>query len=304
MAVEWKKIILSDELANYCPYTGANANVDLGSYDLTTTGTLGAGAITGTSLTDGTATLTGGALTGVTGGIQLDADNAKLYFGAGDDASITYDGTNQNFDLTSGNFVFTGGNVGMGTASPQHNLDIQDTIGATLKIHSTGSNPSIAGAIELLEHDDSNFAANYGEANAYGAKLYYDGSANLFHIGMGIGISTLNALSIERNTGNVGIGTAPPSEKLDVVGDIKVSADIHNFADNGKHFFGAGDDSYITDTGSLMTIVPDANTAGSRPLTISGDLDVTGTVTCDTSITIGSTTLTEQNLIDLLALLA
>ena len=31
MAVEWKKIILSDELANYCPYTGANANVDLGA---------------------------------------------------------------------------------------------------------------------------------------------------------------------------------------------------------------------------------------------------------------------------------
>jgi len=51
----------------------------------------GIGAATATSFTDGTATLTGGSLTGVTGGIQLDADNAKLYFGAGDDTSLTWD---------------------------------------------------------------------------------------------------------------------------------------------------------------------------------------------------------------------
>ena len=47
------------------PHT-ANDNVDLGSGSFTTTGTLGAGAITGTSLTDGTATLDDGALSGVT----------------------------------------------------------------------------------------------------------------------------------------------------------------------------------------------------------------------------------------------
>ncbi|MBU3934609.1 tail fiber domain-containing protein, partial [Patescibacteria group bacterium] len=39
------------------------ATLNFGALDLITTGTLGAGAITGTSLTDGTATLTGGALT-------------------------------------------------------------------------------------------------------------------------------------------------------------------------------------------------------------------------------------------------
>ena len=71
---------------DYVPYTGANANVDLGAHNLDTTGVISSG-----TLTDGTATLTGGALTGVTGGIQLDADNAKLYFGAGDDASLTWD---------------------------------------------------------------------------------------------------------------------------------------------------------------------------------------------------------------------
>jgi len=47
------------------PHT-ANDNVDLGSGTFLTTGTLGAGAITGTSLTDGTATLDDGALSGVT----------------------------------------------------------------------------------------------------------------------------------------------------------------------------------------------------------------------------------------------
>ena len=40
----------------YIPYNGATTDVNLGSQNLTTTGTLGAGAITGTSLISGTAT--------------------------------------------------------------------------------------------------------------------------------------------------------------------------------------------------------------------------------------------------------
>jgi len=41
-------------------------------------------------------------------------------------------------------------------------------------------------------------------------------------------------------------------------------------ADNEKHYFGTGDDSSITDTGSLMTIDPDVNSVGSRYLLIDG----------------------------------
>ena len=50
----------------YVNLDSESTNVTNGTFDLTTTGTLGAGAITGTSLTDGTATLDDGALTGIT----------------------------------------------------------------------------------------------------------------------------------------------------------------------------------------------------------------------------------------------
>lgn len=45
-------------------------------------------------------------------------------------------------------------------------------------------------------------------------------------------------------------------------------------ADGLLSYYGSGNDSSITDTGSLMTINPDANGAGSRPLTIIGDVDL------------------------------
>jgi len=94
---------LTNNVGIYCPALTAggtsnlfinnvSADSDFGSGDITTTGTL-----TANSLTDGTATLTGGSLTGVTGGIQLDADNAKLYFGAGDDVYTEFDGTDWDF---------------------------------------------------------------------------------------------------------------------------------------------------------------------------------------------------------------
>jgi hypothetical protein len=65
------------------------------------------------------------------------------------------------------------------------------------------------------------------------------------------------------NTTNkrVGIGTTSPSEVLDVVGDIEVSADIHTLADSGKHYFGAADDASITFTGTSLDIQSDVVTA-------------------------------------------
>lgn len=65
-------------LGGKVPYTGATANVNLGTWDLTTTGQISGGTLTdgsatviggtftGTTFTDGTASLTGGALTALT----------------------------------------------------------------------------------------------------------------------------------------------------------------------------------------------------------------------------------------------
>ena len=55
-------------LLGYVPYLGATTTLNLGSQNFITTGTLSAGAITGTSLTDGTATLDDGSLTSAVNG--------------------------------------------------------------------------------------------------------------------------------------------------------------------------------------------------------------------------------------------
>ena len=113
--VNWT--ILGNE-NDYVPYTGATGNVDLGAVDLTTIGTLSGG-----TLTDGTATLTGGALTGVTGGIQLDADNAKLSLGAGDDMSLWFDGLNGRIDPGS-HCVLIGEDAGKSLTTGSSNYNI------------------------------------------------------------------------------------------------------------------------------------------------------------------------------------
>ena len=56
-----------DELeSEKVPYTGATTTVNLGAQDLTTTGDLTGTTITGTTLTDGSATVTGGTITATT----------------------------------------------------------------------------------------------------------------------------------------------------------------------------------------------------------------------------------------------
>lgn len=67
---------------NVVPYTGASSDVNLGSHAFTTTGTLGAGAITGTSITDSGMTI-GSVLFAGTGGL-VSQDNANFFWDATD----------------------------------------------------------------------------------------------------------------------------------------------------------------------------------------------------------------------------
>jgi hypothetical protein len=98
---------------------------------------------------------------------------------------------------------------------------------------------------------------------------------------------TTSILNVDTTNNRVGIGTTTPSEKLDVIGDIEVSADIHNFADNGKHFFGAGDDASISYDGTNIVINP--KEVGT------GYVDVLGDITCIDNRTINSGSITRSS---------
>ena len=78
------------------------------------------------------------------GDVGITSDSKKLYFGAGDDFSQYFDGTDQQFNLTSGDFLFNGGNVGIGTPNPGEKLEVNGNIKATQikAIHKTADGTS------------------------------------------------------------------------------------------------------------------------------------------------------------------
>jgi len=91
------------DISGLVPYTGANANVDLGSFDLTTTGTLGAGISTLTSVKTAT--------------IFPPADSTTAV------QINKADGTTNVLNVDT-----TNGNVGIGTTSPSQKLDVDGNI--------------------------------------------------------------------------------------------------------------------------------------------------------------------------------
>jgi len=174
------------------------------------------GAITGTSLTDGTATLSSGNLTGMG---NITGDDVDLSLGTGnittsglatvDDILLPNGGTVGTatykwlFDETNGDITATG-NVGIGTTSPEYILDING---------GTNDNDS---TIRIGNSDDTTILWIAGTRGAYG----YNRSANLFTLQAGVGKSlTFNtgASTFGNNErmritsdGNVGIGETDP----------------------------------------------------------------------------------------------
>ena len=209
------------------------------------------------------------------------------------------------FDNTTEVFtILDGGNVGIGITSPQTKLHVAgpatDASAATLRIggpsNGTGNNVS---RLELVEN-----TTNSNADMSYGYSFTADGndSNNLLIKNHSNSIAGNLAISVERTTGNVGIGTNPGAQ-LHVYGTSTIG---WNTMGNARALFGTtgggiGIDSneiVQSGTGGMYIGTKDASdlvfrTGGANArLTISsgGTATFTGNVTINGSSTLGDST--------------
>ena len=150
----------------------------------------------------------------------------------------------------------SGGNVGIGTTSPTAKLNIssgddKDT-GPIIRLNGNAANQVESGRVRFTE--DSS-------ANGYrGGYIHYDGVANILNLGVhttedSLTTNDINAISILRTNGNVGIGTTSPGCVLDING----AANQLNVQASGTNRFRWNVGASVVDLSSL----PDA-TASSK----------------------------------------
>jgi hypothetical protein len=137
--------------------------------------------------------------------------------------TITAGGSNQNITLTPSGTGYTllNGSVGIGNSTPNNKLTIQagdnKDSGPIINLGGNAINQFESGRIRFTEIVTG--ASPFYE----GAYLHYDGSNNLFHIGVhntndALIANDVNAISIIRSSANVGVGTTSVLSKFVVNG--------------------------------------------------------------------------------------
>ena len=145
--------------------------------------------------------------------------------------------------------ITNSGNVGIGNSAPGSVLDIT----GSHRIRSTSTNATFtdAGALALKQGDSNPFISFHSDLGARQGYIQSSVGTNTLTISSELpsGIRLITG-GLERvrviNDGNVGIATTTPSEKLDVSGNVKLTATTTATRTNGQLQFTAGGEGVAT----------------------------------------------------------
>ena len=257
-----------------------SAGLDLGGYSIFGEGNIGIGVISPdvllhlSSSSDAELFIhsTGGSTDAIIElGTNTTNENARLYVDESD-ARKFHIGTGGGI-TTPRLTILQGGDVGIGTDSPDYNLEIEDSSGASIGINATSGDPN------LMFIDNSNLKW----------WLHNNGGDDKFHFRTG-SLSSDIKMTLQQD-GNIGIGIEEPNKNLHIYdirpGDYNAEIDLQSVGV-------AGDDSHWAmyhDSGTeelrfwhgeedRLTMKSDGNINTSNDLTIGGNLKMNGDI-CD-----------------------
>ncbi|MEM4134509.1 MAG: hypothetical protein QXV73_04865 [Candidatus Micrarchaeia archaeon] len=179
--------------------------------------------------------------------------------------------------------IDSSGNVGIGTTSPLTKLDINDSLDPILRIAAAGSNSNVY----------INLNSRLGGSDRL-AQIYSDWEGGLnFKSFSGVSTKFLDGSDVNlviEGSGNVGIGTTSPLEKLDISGNATISGNLtfsgeRTIASRAFNQLTIGDSQtgdilFSPGTGKQVRFFSSSNYINSSGnLVIAGNLTVPGTTT-------------------------